>query len=188
VSADRGFVERKGLTVNQSEGVLVFTVVGLVVATVLGVLEILSFLRVGSDVPLEARLAARSRLVRRGLGALMLAGVVVLARYMVLPDNVSIAVRLARMGGCLVLCVCLFLLSVWDFRIVRREIQGEFQGLQEQSLGDLQRHLEAVAAQNPDLARQLPELLNKASRASQSLGPVAVTGQTEEADRIGQGQ
>lgn len=172
-----GFL-REELDVNQGVGVLVFMVVGLVVAAVLSGLEIRSFLLVDRTAPPAVRMAARNRLVRRGIGALMLAGVVVLARYLV-QENVPVEIRLARMGGCLALCVGLFGLSIWDFRIVRREIQGEFQGLQEQSLEDLQKHLERVAVDNPSLARQLPELLSKVSGG----GAGAATEQTVEAGK-----
>ncbi len=143
-------------------GSLVFMVVGLVVAGVLGMLEIRSYLEVSRNAPPEVRVAARGRLVRRGIGAIMLAGGMVLARYLV-QGHASVVVRLVQMSGCLALCVGLLFLAIWDFRIVRREIQGEFQGLQAQSLEDLQKHLERVAAENPDLARQLPEILARTS-------------------------
>jgi hypothetical protein len=95
----------------------------------------------------------------------MLAVGVVLARYLVLPDEASVTVRLLRMGGCLTLCVGLLGLAIWDFRIVRREIQGEFQGLQAQSFDDLQKHLEQIASKNPELARRLPEILARTAEA-----------------------
>jgi len=56
-------------------------------------------------------------------------------------------------------------LAIWDFRIVRREILGEFQGLQAQSFDDLQKHLEQIASKNPELARRLPEILARTAEA-----------------------
>jgi protein-S-isoprenylcysteine O-methyltransferase Ste14 len=123
LSRERLFIQesrgREGGNVSQGVGVLIFTVVGLVIAAILGVLEIRCFLEVDRDAPPQIRRAARGRLVRRGVGALMLAVGVVLARYLVLPDEASVTVRLLRMGGCLTLCVGLLGLAIWDFRIVQ---------------------------------------------------------------------
>jgi hypothetical protein len=170
--------------VSQGAGVLIFMVGGLVVAFVLGGLEVRSFLEVDRNASPEVRLAARGRLVRRGLGAIMLAGGVILARYLVLQDGASITVRLVRMGGCLALCVGLLLLAIWDFRIVRREIQGEFQEFQTQSLEDLQKHLERVAAENPELARQLPEILARTAEVDAG----GARGEDAWGGKAGQGQ
>jgi len=107
--------------------------------------------------PTQAGRAAK-RLLRRGAGALLLLLVLVLLKF---PgaDSLSPVEQLWKMIACLLLCATVFFIAIWDFRVLRREVRHEVEGFLQQSAGAFRKHLEELAAENPELGEKMLEQL-----------------------------
>lgn len=82
------------------------------------------------------RRQVRARLLRRGLGGALLVTILVLLGYPPMPVLTPFQ-QLLKLSACMLLAFLLFLVAVWDYRVVRKEIQREVFGFMQQSAQDL---------------------------------------------------
>ena len=87
---------------------------------------------------------ASQRLFRRVLGACLLTLALILLKYPP-TESFSLLMQVFKMLMCLFLCIGAMAVTIWDFRIMRREMRKETQSFVEDSAQDLRRHLQEVA-------------------------------------------
>jgi TRAP-type C4-dicarboxylate transport system permease large subunit len=109
--------------------------------------------------PTEARRATH-RLLRRGAGASLLLLALILIVYPP-TDALTTNQQLVKIMASLALCLPVFMIVRWDYRIMSREIRREVDGFMDQSTAAFRKHLEELAAKNPELADKLPEILSQ---------------------------
>ena len=143
-------------------GTTVFLIMSLVVSLLLAI-EIRAWLAARTD-PVRSGPAAY-RLFRRGTGAVLLLTVLLLLRFSFNEADAPFW-KLFQMLASLGLSMVVFLIAMWDFVVMRREIKQEFDVFQAETTGDFIHELEGLAKSHPQLAKKLPEILGKSLRES----------------------